>query len=258
MSGNADNSVFSFHDHDKKYCAFAIQQLKTDKDANKELKECALRFYDTQSKHFLANEGNSIREPHIRKLILNTLHFDCLRVADDITKEVQGKEVGEPARSLLSDKSMLGLMRTSILVDYGMHKTIFVQMKEKGQVDVPSNPVSESSIPVKCKTDPTKEECANCSATDGAVKLFTCAKCKKVKYCGTACQTQHWKKGRHKRFCVAEGPERVPNVVFPNRGKCPKCSNDMTAQLMMLQCGCFVHIECLRKTKTKSCDTCAK
>jgi hypothetical protein len=249
--GGKKTSDLSYEEHVDKYCPFAIQNLKLDPDAKKNLQVSALRFYDTQSSHFLENEGKAIPEEFIRNLILKTLKTDCLRVADDIMNEVLGKRVGVRARSLISDESMFDLMRSSILVDYGMNKAFFVLEKDK--VAEPTNFSTESE---KCKIDPTIDECANCAAKECTVNLRMCARCKKVKYCSTACQTQHWKQGGHKRFCVAEGAERIPSAVFPNRGKCPVCTEDMTTHLMMLQCGCFLHIECLRKSKTKLCEKC--
>jgi hypothetical protein len=50
--------------------------------------------------------------------------------------------------------------------------------------------------------------CAQCGAAAGggsAVRLSACARCKKVRYCGRACQAAHWKAG-HKKTCVLAEP----------------------------------------------------
>jgi len=47
----------------------------------------------------------------------------------------------------------------------------------------------------KCRTE--KPSCANCGKTD--VPLFTCSRCKQVKYCSPVCQKTHW--SIHKSDC---------------------------------------------------------
>jgi TPR repeat protein len=47
-----------------------------------------------------------------------------------------------------------------------------------------------------------KGECSNCGKSDN---LKSCARCKLIQYCSTACQKQHWKAiGGHKKFCVSK------------------------------------------------------
>ena len=41
--------------------------------------------------------------------------------------------------------------------------------------------------------------CGNC----GKAGTLQCARCKAVRYCSGACQKTHWKKGGHKKACVA-------------------------------------------------------
>ncbi len=65
------------------------------------------------------------------------------------------------------------------------------------------------------------EECANCAASANSVTLKSCAKCMLVKYCGRACQLQHWKSGGHKLFCIAS-VSRVLHV--PSQMKSQLCS----------------------------------
>ncbi|KAJ3277437.1 hypothetical protein HDU76_010365 [Blyttiomyces sp. JEL0837] len=43
--------------------------------------------------------------------------------------------------------------------------------------------------------------------------LKRCSKCKRVAYCGTECQKQHWSVGGHKRVCRAPGDLRVGDLV---------------------------------------------
>lgn len=43
--------------------------------------------------------------------------------------------------------------------------------------------------------------CAVCANKNNG-KLWSCSKCKQPKYCGTACQREHWRTG-HKRECLA-------------------------------------------------------
>ena len=57
-----------------------------------------------------------------------------------------------------------------------------------------------------------KRECANCGVGAGDrsdLLLKACSRCKLVFYCSEPCQRQHWKKGEHKRFCVAVGDRKV-------------------------------------------------
>ena len=49
--------------------------------------------------------------------------------------------------------------------------------------------------------------CSNCGVPDGSsgVVLRSCSRCNGAQYCGTACQSQHWKApGGHKATCGAE------------------------------------------------------
>jgi TPR repeat protein len=50
--------------------------------------------------------------------------------------------------------------------------------------------------------------CGNCGLVEGSggIILKPCSRCKAVKYCGTVCQSQHWKApGRHKTSCKTAG-----------------------------------------------------
>jgi len=70
----------------------------------------------------------------------------------------------------------------------------------------------------KASTDPAAPRtCANCGiperlATDGlnakTISIKDCSRCKLVGYCGKDCQTQHWKTGGHKEFCLTPEERR--------------------------------------------------
>ena len=47
-------------------------------------------------------------------------------------------------------------------------------------------------------------ECGNCGQSELKVgDMQVCGRCRRARYCGRACQAAHWKKGDHKKFCVA-------------------------------------------------------
>ena len=48
---------------------------------------------------------------------------------------------------------------------------------------------------------PWGDACANCGVSGKGIKLNSCSRCKAAKYCGKACQTEHWKV--HKKTCEA-------------------------------------------------------
>ena len=95
-------------------------------------------------------------------------------------------------------------------------------------------------------------ECANCSLPEqpGGVALRPCSRCKLVRYCGTECQAQHWKKGGPKQFCVA--PEnRKPQPAAKEDGRvagptCAICIEAMVdAECTRLSCSHVFHTSCL-------------
>jgi hypothetical protein len=94
-------------------------------------------------------------------------------------------------------------------------------------------------------------ECANCALS--GVPLFSCDRCKDEVYCGKACQTQHWKVGGHRRFCVPK-KERRPS----EQEACKETSNETCAVCMdalfskpltALTCGHQLHCECVDSIK---------
>ena len=68
-----------------------------------------------------------------------------------------------------------------------------------------------------CKQSVSKNlECFNCGvdASDRSdLSLKTCSRCKLVFYCSESCQRQHWKKGEHRRFCIAVGDRKTYNGI---------------------------------------------
>lgn len=68
-------------------------------------------------------------------------------------------------------------------------------------------------------------KCAWCLATD--VKLFHCAKCSLVTYCGRECQLKHWK-GEHKASCSKTQTEVTWRVAAAKPGHTPSVVGDST------------------------------
>lgn len=54
----------------------------------------------------------------------------------------------------------------------------------------------------KAEKQTKSNKCAN--NCDNSENLKPCSRCRKVFYCGKVCQLQHWKKGGHKKTCIAE------------------------------------------------------
>jgi hypothetical protein len=74
------------------------------------------------------------------------------------------------------------------------------------------------------KHPPNRSECANCTVPGDqpGITLRSCSRCKLVRYCGTECQTQHWK-ASHKLFCVAVD-KRKPQPQVQEETVGPKCT----------------------------------
>jgi hypothetical protein len=98
-------------------------------------------------------------------------------------------------------------------------------------------------------------ECSNCGASSG-VALLACNRCKDELYCGKACQTQHWKVGGHRRFCVAK-EDRIPPTALelekmmpPSGDRCAVCMDALTSKVdTTLTCGHKLHHECVDSIK---------
>ena len=114
-------------------------------------------------------------------------------------------------------------------------------------------------------------QCANCAAE--GVGLSPCSVCKLVQYCGKACQTQHWKAGQHKKFCVAPADRRpgpVQGAAAEAQGSaqgaaaanpCPVCMETLDGKAQeTLRCGHILHPECSESIKAfgvcRACPVC--
>ena len=108
-------------------------------------------------------------------------------------------------------------------------------------------------------------ECANCSLPEQPdVALRPCSRCKLVRYCGTECQAQHWKKG-HKEFCVAPD-QRKPQPTTKEGGgaagpTCAICIDSMIdADVTRLSCSHEFHTRCVAglqaSSSTQACPVC--
>ena len=88
------------------------------------------------------------------------------------------------------------------------------------------------------------EVCASCGKVEvDDIKLKKCTACKLVKYCGVACQKEHW--SQHKRACKKRAAELRDDRLFTQPdiscyGECPICllplSLDRSKSVMMSCC----------------------
>ena len=92
-------------------------------------------------------------------------------------------------------------------------------------------------------------ECANCSLPEQpGVALRPCSRCKLVRYCGTECQVQHWKKGGgHRKFCVAPDQRKPQPAAQEDEVEGPTCAICMAkmpgSDVTVFQ----IHNQCLRE-----------
>ena len=105
---------------------------------------------------------------------------------------------------------------------------------------------------------PSRWECANCSLPEQTgVALRPCSRCKLVRYCGTECQVQHWKKGGHKQYCVAPD-QRKPHPAAKEEGgasgpTCAICIEViMDKELQKQSCLHVFHTRCVEKLRSSS------
>ena len=103
---------------------------------------------------------------------------------------------------------------------------------------------------------PSRWECANCSLPEQpGVILRPCSRCKLVRYCGTECQAQHWKKGGHKQNCVAPD-QRKPESAAGEAGKGPECAICLCKltdkNMMTLRCSHAFHSGCVERLRDAS------
>ena len=101
-------------------------------------------------------------------------------------------------------------------------------------------------------------ECANCSLPEQpGVALRPCSRCKLVRYCGTECQAQHWKKGGHKKHCVAP-EQRKPQPATQDDGDrvgsptCAICMEAMDMYSVELSCLHTFHRRCMAELESNS------
>ena len=97
----------------------------------------------------------------------------------------------------------------------------------------------------KKTTNNHNEECANCAVN--SVKLFSCSRCRNIKYCSISCQTQHWKED-HKIYCKSHNTERNNDGKYI-QGKiynCAICYDDIDkSELMTTECYHNFHKKCI-------------
>ena len=93
------------------------------------------------------------------------------------------------------------------------------------------------------------KECSNCAMVEG-VTLRGCSRCRVVFYCGKVCQTQHWKQGGHKRYCVAVSERTVGSTqsAAATDNDCSICLEEMTLDsgVTSMSCGHALHARCLK------------
>ena len=109
---------------------------------------------------------------------------------------------------------------------------------------------------------PSRWECANCSLPEQpGVALRPCSRCKLVRYCGTECQAQHWKKGGHTQNCVAPDqrkPQPLPKEKAGAEGSsCAICLETMSnANTTQLSCSHVFHRHCALGLQSRVCPVC--
>ena len=118
-----------------------------------------------------------------------------------------------------------------------------------------------------CKPSTSDErECANCCVGAGDrsdLLLKACSRCRLVYYCSKPCQLLHWKKGGHKRFCVAVGDRKLiksnttkqieeiptkcsqPVSDLVSFDDCAVCLEPLNISACVLACGHVFHHDCV-------------
>ena len=125
---------------------------------------------------------------------------------------------------------------------------------------LPSRSDAPSFSANACKPSSSdKRECANCGVGAGDrsdLLLKACSRCKLVFYCSEPCQRQHWKKGEHKRFCVAVGDRKAikGNADIDATGlmKTKPTKMDQPAEILRPSDICSVCLEPLNKSIIRS------
>ncbi len=123
---------------------------------------------------------------------------------------------------------------------------------------IATEPTTPTGKKGSCCAPSDKRECANCGTPEGhpGVALLTCARCKLVLYCGTACQVQHWKEGGHKKQCITLSDRTVKAAEAPKQrasidgAKCVICQEPLSSgATSSLSCGHTLHTKCIESLK---------
>mmetsp|Transcript_338 Transcript_338/g.656 ORF Transcript_338/g.656 Transcript_338/m.656 type:complete len:161 (+) Transcript_338:37-519(+) len=116
-------------------------------------------------------------------------------------------------------------------------------------------------------------DCAHCGAEEGPKKHLHCSRCKITFYCSKDCQTIHWKKGGHKKFCVdpskrtlasnTVGSDAAAAVTTPAASgdgggdECPICLDPLASSpTRKLQCGHSFHATCVLNVRRYGLSQC--
>lgn len=151
-------------------------------------RKCAV---STKEKHYkcivVALEGlqNVLRAGE--KLLIKGCNKYAVRVRK--VKGVQILEAIQDNKSL--NEKICGLAR-QLIGDYFNGKSECIDYKDKR---------NNKGLSTKINGDGRMRKCKNCRVAKGESKLFVCKRCRKVRYCGRACQKKHWMKHRNK--CVS-------------------------------------------------------
>jgi TPR repeat protein len=102
--------------------------------------------------------------------------------------------------------------------------------------ELPTPTAKDEGSKANNRDDATTNCCAECGKAEGgdvSLKLLSCKACKAVKYCGAACQRNHW--SMHKKQCKIRAAELRDEALFkdpPPKEDCPICFLPMPVQLI--------------------------
>ncbi|KAB2571060.1 putative egl nine 1 protein [Lasiodiplodia theobromae] len=131
----------------------------------------------------------------------------------------RAKEQMRRALAVYADGTPLKMEGMGLIDTIHLHNLIPIK-RHPDQIGVNfPNPVFSA----KYETAEDEEICAKCSKKEG-VKLKTCAKCLRIKYCSSECQREHWTE--HKKECKKDGlPRKVSPVNLQTYGVRPSNSD---------------------------------
>ena len=138
---------------------------------------------------------------------------------------------------------------------------------------------SKYDTPSKACSTSVSVSCANCGAPDlidgGTTRLRTCSRCKLERYCGSVCQSQHWKVGGHKELCISVADRSAaaclrtcaPGDVMDGKSsqgfgdKCSICQEPLDlGDTQALACRHILHQRCalefIRRGAPRTCPIC--